>query len=333
MRPSLRALGHSSLFLILVLAAGCFDSMDPLDQAGDLGDNPAIQSGGDPTAGDSAGGDSTGPGEEPIDELPPVPAPPTGTVVYEENFEGDYSFAHWKGRNVRRNLRVIEQQDGLNHLGRLVYRPNSDWRVSFLPRFEGAFDVITEFSIRFPAGYSFIRYPEGSRQAGQIIGGGKHVWMLLNTDIYADSRQVVRQDGVVRLDFSAPNEFGAWSCTSYRDRPGGGRPGEIKKRFAGDPWFIPGRWHRVRCELHLNREPGNRSGLLLLWIDGEHRGTFGGEFNVVGAAGGIRTLGFGNMDNLQGEPWMDIDDLRVEVPFDPLPANPDSLAPVTPPRR
>lgn len=327
MRASLRALGHLGLFLVLVLvlAAGCFDSMDPLDERGDHDGSPAFQPGGNPTTGDSTAGDSTGPGEEPLDELPPVPAPPAGTVVYEETFEGTRPFAGWKGRNVRRNLQVIEQEGGQNHHGRLVYRPNSDWRVSFLPRFAGAFDVVTEFSIRFPAGYAFRRYPEGTRRAGQIIGGGKHVWMLLNTNHYTDSRQVVRQDGVVRLDFSAPSELGAWSVTSYRDRPGGGRPGEFKKRFAGDSWFLPGRWHRVRCELHVNRELGSRAGLLLLYIDGEHQGTFGGDFNVVGEAGGIRALGFGNMDNLEGEPWMDIDDLRVEIPLEPLPSNPDSL--------
>ena len=50
-----------------------------------------------------------------------------------------------------------------------------------------------------------------------------------------------------------------------------------------------------------------------VFIDGESIGVFTGEFNVIGARGGVRVLGFGNMDNCEGEPWMDVDDIRVEA--------------------
>ena len=232
-------------------------------------------------------------------------------MLFEQDFEGADPFRGWLGRNVSTNLRVMGE--GANHVGRLIYSPRSDWRISFLPRHQGVLDVRAEFSVRLPLGYHYKRYPAGDPNAGEIIGGGKHFWMLQSSNQYDEGRDAVMADGVTRLDFGAHTEFGEWSCTSYRNLPGGERPGEFARRFEQGQWFTPGRWHRVRCDLHLNPGRGDSGGRLDLYIDGEPKGTFTGEFNVVGPTGGIRVLGFGNMDNLEGEPWMDVDDIRIEA--------------------
>ncbi len=280
--------------VILITAMSCSES--PVE-SGAPGDDPA------------AGDASAAAGDAP---LPPAPEPAAETVLYAEDFEGPNPFAGWLGRNRDRNLKVITE--GSNHHGRLIYVPLSDWRVSFRDRHHGVFDVHVEFSLRFPKGYRYKRYPAGGPRAGEVVGAGKHVWMLTSSNQFAESRQEIAADGVTRLDFSSPTELGPWACVSYRNRPGGSRPGEFKKRLKSGEWFVPGRWHRVRCDLHLNPGPGDASGTVGLSIDGDPKGTFGGEFNVIGEQGGVRVLGFGDMDNLEGEPWMDIDDIRVETP-------------------
>lgn len=302
--PGRRALGDLTptltwMTVVLITLTSCSDSLLKTEPtAGD----PA--SGSPPAAARTAGR---------IDhDLPPTPEPAAGTVLYAEDFEGPRPFAGWLGRNRDRNLKVIDQ--GSNHHGRLIYVPLSDWRVSFRDRHQGVFDVRAEFSIRFPEGYRYKRYPPGGPRAGEVVGAGKHVWMLTSSNQFAESRQQIAADGVTQLDWSSPSEFGPWARVSYRNRPGGSRPGEMKKRFNAGQWFVPGRWHRVRSDLHLNPGPGDASGTIKLWIDGDFKGTFGGEFNVIGAGGGVRVLGFGDMDNLEGEPWMDIDDIRLESP-------------------
>jgi hypothetical protein len=237
--------------------------------------------------------------------LPPPPPPPSGTVLYEEAFEGDRPFAGWRGRNIRTNLRVEEA--GGNHFGRLVYVPHSDWRISFLPRHQGVFNIRAEYSVRLPAGYRYER--DGN---GEIINGGKHFWMLQSHNPYDEGREALHTDGQTRLDFGAWTEWGDWAVTAYRNLPGGGRPGEFARRFERGEYFTPGRWHRVRCDLQVNPQRGS-DGRLELYIDDDHKGTFRGEFNVIGSRGGIRVLGFGNMDNCEGEAWNDIDDIRVEA--------------------
>jgi hypothetical protein len=244
------------------------------------------------------------PSEEP--PLPPPPPPPSGTVLYEEDFESDRPFAGWEGRNTRTNLQVHEA--GGNHYGRLVYVPHSDWRISFLPRYQGVFNLRAEYSVRLPAGYRYERDANG-----EIINGGKHFWMLQSHNPYDEGREALQTDGQTRLDFGAWTEWGDWAVTAYRNLPGGGRPGEFARRFERGDYFTPGRWHRVRCDLQVNQQVGDDSGKLDLYIDGDHKGTFRGEFNVIGSRGGIRVLGFGNMDNCEGEPWNDVDDIRIEA--------------------
>jgi hypothetical protein len=236
-----------------------------------------------------------------------------GTVVFEQDFEGSDPFRGWLGRNIATNLRVIDQNG--NRYGRLVYRPHSDWRITFLPRYEGLMDLRTEFSVRYPTGLRYKRHPAGDPREGEIIGGGKHVWCLQSNNHYApaEGRDGRTMDGQTRLDFGADREFGEWDCTAYRYRPGGERPGEFKQRFTRGEWFVPGRWYRVRVDVHVNPGPGDDSGQLDIWIDGEHKGTMRGEFNVIGPAGGLRVLGFGNLDNCEGEAWMDVDDIRIEA--------------------
>jgi hypothetical protein len=250
-----------------------------------------------------------GPGDPPVPPPPPPPPPPSGALLYEENFDGENPFHGWRGRNVDTNLQV-ESESG-NQFGRLIYQPHSDWRVSFLPRHAGVFDLVAEYSVRLPLGYRYRRYPDEDPRAGEIIGGGKHFWMLQSCNQYDEGREAMMADGVTRLDFGARGELGDWAVTAYRNRPGGERPGEFARRFRSGQYFTPGRWHRVRCELHLNPGPGDNSGRLDLYVDDEHLGTFTGEFNVVGARGGIRVLGFGNLDNLEGEPWVDVDNIRI----------------------
>ncbi len=233
---------------------------------------------------------------------PPPPPPPAGTVLYQENFEGSEPFRGWVGRNVRSNLRVIDQ--GGNKIGRLVYDPHSDWLVSFLPRRQGVMDLEVEYSVRLPVGFRYKR-----DQNGQIIGGGKHFWQLTSINRYLG--ETVEADGRTRLDFGAASDFGDWNITAYRNTVGGGRPGEFAMWFDRGNYFTPGRWHRLRCRVHINPRPGDNSGRLELWIDGDHKGTFGGEFNVVGPTGGIRVLGFGNLDNIEGAPYVEVDDIRV----------------------
>jgi hypothetical protein len=247
--------------------------------------------------------ENVGVAEEP--PAPPPPPPPSGTVLYEEDFEGNRPFQGWLGRNIRTNLQV--ESAGGNHFGRLIYVPHSDWRISFLPRHEGVFNVRAEYSVRLPAGWHYKRDANG-----EIINGGKHFWMLQSHNPYDEGREALDIDGQTRLDFGAWTEFGDWAVTAYRNLPGGARPGEFARRFVRGDYFTPGRWHRVRCDLRVNPVPG-QDGTLDLYIDDDHKGTFRGEFNVIGARGGIRVLGFGNMDNCDGEPWMDIDDIRVEA--------------------
>ncbi len=171
-----------------------------------------------------------------------------------------------------------------------------------------------EFSLRFPGGYRYRRHPAAGPRAGQIIGGGKHVWQISNINGFIDGRSAYTDDGWVRLDFNAQTEFGAWGCSTYRTRPGGESAADNPHRqFGTGPWFEPRRWHRLRCDIHLNRQPGDTSGTVDIWVDGQHRGGLRGEFNVVGPTGGMRVLGFGNLDNLAGDPWLEIDDILVTV--------------------
>ncbi len=233
---------------------------------------------------------------------PPPPPPPAGTVLYEQDFEGSDPFRGWLGRNASSNLQVIDQ--GENRIGRLVYEPHSDWLVSFLPRRQGVMDLEAEYSVRLPVGFRYKR-----DENGQIIGGGKHFWQLTSINRYLG--ETMDADGRTRLDFGAASDFGDWNITAYRNTVGGGRPGEFAMWFARGDYFTPGRWHRVRCRVHINPGPGDNSGRLELWIDDRHLGTFGGEFNVVGPTGGIRVLGFGNLDNIEGAPWVEVDDIRI----------------------
>jgi len=237
---------------------------------------------------------------------PPPPPPPSGTVLYEEDFEGNRPFQGWLGRNISTNLQV--QSANGNHFGRLIYRPHSDWRISFLPRYQGVFDVTAEYSVRLPAGYRYKR-----DESGEIIGGGKHFWMLQSHNPYDEGREALTTDGQTRLDIGAWTEWGDWAVTAYRNLPGGVRPGEFARRFTRGDYFTPGRWHRVKATLRVNPTRGDDSGRMEMFIDGESIGVFTGEFNVIGARGGVRVLGFGNMDNCEGEPWMDVDDIRVEA--------------------
>ena len=312
MNLAVRYLGVLALAILLTTGTGCLDSLNPNTIGGDPvapGDPP-----GDPNTGGPPADPDPDPDPDPEPDFPPPPPPPpSGTVVFEQDFEGSNPFRGWLGRNTDTNLRVIEQES--NRYGRLVYRPHSDWRITFLPRYEGLMDLRAEFSMRIPAGYRYKRYPEGDPQAGEIIGGGKHIWMLQSNNHYepAEGREGLTRDGQTRLDFAAAREFGEWACTAYRYRPGGERPGEFKQRFYRGEWFEPGRWHRVRVDLHVNPGPGDDSGQLDVWIDGEYKGRMTGEFNVIGPTGGMRVLGFGNVDNLEGEPWMDVDDIRIEA--------------------
>jgi hypothetical protein len=246
-----------------------------------------------------------------IDDTPPPPPPPSGTVLYDEDFEGQDPFHGWRGRNVRTNLQLMSQ--GGNHYGRLVYSPRSDWRISFLPRHQGVFDLRAEYSVRLPQGFRFTRYPEGDPREGQFIIGGKHFWMLQSGNVYDEGPEAVQADGQNRIDFGQWAEFGHWQAIAYRFRPGGDRPGEFALHLDRERYFNPGQWHRVRCDLHVNDGPGDDTGQMDLWIDGDHKGTFRGEFNVIGPRGGIRVLGFGNMDNIEGEPWVEVDDIRIEA--------------------
>jgi len=312
----LHALGVPVLVLLLGLGAGCIDTLTPDQPGGGIPDtgNPPPDPGNPPPPVVPPPPDSTVTPPPPPDSTvtpPPLPPPPSGTVLFEQDFEGDQPFRNWLGRHLRTNLQVVEQAG--NHIGRLIYSPNADWRISFLPRHQGVMDLRAEFSIRFPVGYRFKRYPPGHPRAGEIIGGGKHLWGLQSNNAYDEGREAVDADGMTRLDFHPTTEFGRLGCIAYRAGPGGQRPGDFVRRFEEGEWFVPGRWHRVWCDLHLNSGPGDQGGRLDLWLDGDHKGTFSGEFNVIGPRGGIRVLGFGNMDNLEGEPWMDVDDIRIEA--------------------
>jgi hypothetical protein len=162
-------------------------------------------------------------------------------------------------------------------------------------------------------GFRFTRYPEGDPREGQFIIGGKHFWMLQSGNVYDEGQEAVMLDGQNRIDFGQWDEFGHWQAIAYRFRPGGDRPGEFALHLDRGDYFVPGRWHRVRCDMHVNSGPGDDSGEVNLWIDGDLKGTFRGEFNVIGPRGGIRVLGFGNMDNIEGEPWVEVDDIRIEA--------------------
>jgi hypothetical protein len=244
----------------------------------------------------------------PVEPPPPPPPPPSGTVLYQNDFEGSDPFAGWLGRNVGSNLRVISESG--NKVGRLIYDPHSDWICSFPgshgQRRQGVMKLVAEFSVRLPQGFRYKRDANGD-----VIGGGKHFWQLTSMNRYRDGAQVLEEDGRTRMDFGQRTDYGTWDCTAYRNLVGGGRPGEFATVFAREDYFLPlGSWHRVKVKLVLNEQRG-QDGQLDLWIDEDHKGTFRGEFNVVGATGGITAFGFGNLDNVEGAPWVDIDGMRI----------------------
>ena len=249
----------------------------------------------------------TPPPIEPPPVEPPPPPPIPGTVLYENDFEGSDPFKGWLGRNTSTNLKVITE--GSNKIGRLIYDPHSDWICSFLPRREGVFDIEMTFACRLPTGFRYKRNSEG-----QIIGGGKHFVQLTSANRYKYGNDVLIQDGRTRLDFGQEGEFGNWQCTAYRELLGGGRPGEFAHRFerGEEKYFLPlGTWKTVRIRIHLNSGLGDNGGTNEL-IFGDHSlGTMRGEFNVVGSIGGITAFGFGNLDNVEGDPWVDIDNLKI----------------------
>jgi hypothetical protein len=288
---------------------------DPPPQEPPGGDPlPEEPPGGDPPPEEPPGGDpppEEPPGGDPPPELPPPPPPPpAGTVLYEQDFEGSDPFDGWRGRNVRTNLQVGEAAG--NRYGKLLFQPHSDWRVSFLPRYEGVMDLRIEFSYRQPRGFHHKRYPPGDPKEGQIMGGGKHVFQVSNVNTYQDGREAINQDGWCRLDFGTTTEDGPWEVVAYRKNREGERFRELKRRFESGNWFQNGRWHRVRIDIHLNRGPGQGNGTCEMWVDGDHKGRFSAEINMVGPTAGIRCFGFGNLDNLEGEPWIEIDDFRIE---------------------
>jgi hypothetical protein len=289
-----RTIGVLSCLLVFMVfgASGCLEEL--LSAA-----NEALEDTDDPN-------NDTPPNDDDpnTDDPPPTPPPPAGTILYEEDFEGSDAFAGWRGRNVSTNLTV--QSAGENRYGRLDYTPRSDWRISFLPRHQGVFDLRAEYSVRLPDGFRFAR-----NEDGQFIVGGKHFWMLQSNNVYDEGQEAVTADGHTRIDFGQWDEFGWWQAIAYRTFPGGERPGEFARHLDRGQYFQPGRWHRVRCDMHVNRGPGDNSGRADLYIDGDLKGSLAGEFNVVGSRGGIRVIGFGNMDNLEGETWVDVDDIRI----------------------
>jgi hypothetical protein len=294
----------SSLLLLFTLSgSGCLENLISAlnEDTTNLPDDP---DNGNPPDNPQPPDDDDPPPPPPPDDPPPSPPPPAGSVLYEENFDGAHPFQGWLGRNIETNL-TVQSQSG-NKFGRMDYSPHSDWRISFLPRYSGVFDLRAEYSIRLPVGWRYER-----DASGEMIQGGKHFWMLQSHNPYDEGRDALTTDGQTRLDFGAWGEFGHWNVTAYRNTPGGGRPGEFAAHLDRGQYFQPGRWHRVRCDMHVNRRVGDRDGELKLYIDDQLKGTFGGEFNVIGARGGIRVLGFGNMDHCEGEPWMDIDNIRI----------------------
>jgi len=258
---------------------------------------------GTPTGTGTGTGSGTGFGTG-TGNLPPPP-PPVGEILYANDFQGADPFAGWRGRNVSSNL-TIHTELG-NRYARLDYNPNSDWRISFLPRNAGAFDLRVAFAYRLPKGIDDRRNDEGG-----IIGGGKHVWQMSNVNTFADGRNAIANDGWTRLDFGSPaGVTGWWDCVSFRWPPHS-RERELKHKFQQTEWFLKERWYSVRADFHINQQRGE-DGTVDLWIDGDHKGTFEAEFNVIGGTGGLRVLGFGNYDNLIGEPWVEVDDIRVEA--------------------
>jgi hypothetical protein len=240
---------------------------------------------------------------------PPPPPPPAGTVLYEQSFEEPDPFAGWLGRRTGTNLQVGEESG--NRYGKLLFQPHADWRTSFLPRYQGVFDLRIEFAYRQPLGFRHKRYPAGHPRAGQIMGGGKHIFQISNVNSYQHGRDAIHRDGWCRLDFGTTTEDGPWECVAYRLSPGGERHREIKQRYEAGNWIQNGRWHQVRIDVHLNPGPDEGTGTCEMWVDGDHKGTLETRINVVGPTGGIRVFGFGNLDNTEGEPWVEIDNLRI----------------------
>ncbi len=260
----------------------------------------------------AAAHDSTHPGFPPPDPPdpppPPAPPPPPGQVVYANDFEGPDPFRGWLGRRPQ-NLSIGEE--GGNRHARMLWEPHSNSRTSFLQRRGGLFDLRWEFRFRLPEGYDCERYPDDHPdRPGECWVGGGHMWQLSSLNRY-EHPQGCETDGQVRLDWGAGNARGPWGVHSYRYTVGCERPGEFKTKMARETYLTIGRWHDVRIDVHLNSGPGDDSGTCETWIDGRSIGVHRGEFNVVGASGGIRVFGFGNYDHAAGSPWFEVDDLVI----------------------
>lgn len=235
--------------------------------------------------------------EEPEPEQPPPPplGPAPGTVLYQSDFSQPNPFVGWFSR---RPGNVTVQQESGNKFCRLKWNPHSDTRITFLPRFQGVFKSRVEFALRFPAGLSF------------PTGGGKHVWMLMSLNAHQGEDRTV--DGETRLDFGTWEPFEHWQAINYRCERGG-RYHTAANRHYNEFALTPGRWHQIRLDCRLNAGKGDDSGHMVLSKDGRIEGELRGEFNIVGPEGGMRVLGFGNMDGLaeNGSDYFDVDNIRV----------------------
>jgi len=234
-------------------------------------------------------------GVEPDLPGPPPLGPPPGTILYQSDFSGADPFKNWFSR---RPGNVTVQTDGGNKFCRLRWNPHSDTRINFLPRYQGVFKCRVEFAMRFPNGFSF------------PSGGGKHVWMLQSCNQHAGEDLI--EDGITRLDFGAWEPYKHWQAINYRCAPGGNYHTDAHKHYY-DFELTPGRWHQIRLDCRLNAGKGDDSGHMVLSKDGRIEGELRGEFNIVGSKGGMRVLGFGNVDSLvqNGSDYFDVDNIRI----------------------
>jgi len=233
--------------------------------------------------------------EGPVPPEPPPLGPPAGTVVYQSDFSGADPFKGWYSR---RPGNVTIQTEGSNKFCRLRWNPHTDTRISYLPRFQGLFKCRVEFGLRLPAGFSF------------PSGGGKHVWMIQSCNQHAGENLL--EDGITRLDFGTWEPYKHWQAINYRCEPGGSYHTGAHKHFY-DFTLTPGRWHQIRLDVRLNSGKGDDSGHMVLSKDGNIAGELRGEFNIMGPKGGMRVLGFGNMDGIvaNGSDYFDVDNIRV----------------------
>lgn len=232
---------------------------------------------------------------EPIPPEPPPLGPPPGSVLYQSDFSQANPFQGWYSRFPGN---VTVQTEGGNKFCRLRWNPHSGTRISFLPRFQGVFKCRVEFALRFPRGFDF------------ATGGGKHIWMLQACNQLAGENLLV--DGECRLDFGAWEPFSHWQAINYRCEPGGSYHTAANKHYNGFT-MTPDRWHQIRLDCRLNAGKGDDSGHMVLSKDGQIEGELRGEFNIIGTKGGMRVLGFGNVDNLveNGSDYFDVDNIRV----------------------